>query len=254
MITKEILKQIAPSANDKIIADLEIYFNKYFDKYGINTKLRICHFLAQAAHETDGFRTLEEYASGVAYEGRRDLGNNTKGDGRKYKGRGIFQLTGRSNYITYGNKLGYDLVNNPELAKSPEVSALVALEYWNSKKLSDFADQDDVATITKRINGGFNGFDDRKAYLAKCKKIVPEVIARQESSENPVNIVMAKRGDKSNYVMDIQAMLNRKGAKLTTDGSFGPATEAAVKTFQEKNNLPISGQVDTLTLNKLMEL
>lgn len=253
MITKEILKKIAPYASDKIIADLEVYLNKHMSKYEINTKLRICHFIAQAAHETDSFKTLEEYASGVKYEGRKDLGNNIKGDGKKYKGRGIFQMTGRSNYGIYGNKLGYDLVNNPELAKDPEISVLAALEYWNSKGLSKFADADDVTTITKRINGGLNGFEDRKTYLARAKQYIDEPVTDVARPDIALNIVMAKKGDKSSYVMDLQKMLNNKGATVIVDGTFGSGTEQAVRTFQVKNNLEVTGSIDTNTLNKMME-
>jgi putative chitinase len=256
MITKELIKKISPKANDQIAEDLALYFNKHFDKYKLNTKLRVCHFIAQAAHETDGFKTLEEYASGIAYEGRKDLGNNVRGDGKKFKGRGIFQLTGRANYKTIGDKLGYNLVGNPDLAKTPEVSVLVALEYWNSRNLSDLADKDDVETITKRINGGLNGFDDRKLYLARAKQIINDQITDAVTArpEQAINIVMAKKGDKSNYVMDLQKMLNNKGATVIVDGNFGSGTEVAVRDFQKRNNLEVTGSIDTNTLNKLLEL
>lgn len=256
MITKELIKKISPKANDTIAEDLAIYFNKHFDKYELNTKLRICHFLAQAAHETDGFKTLEEYASGAAYEGRKDLGNNVRGDGKKFKGRGIFQLTGRANYKTFGERLGYNLISNPELAKTPEVSVLVALEYWKDRGLNKHADNDDVTTITKRINGGLNGFDDRKLYLARAKQIIPDQITDSVTArpEAPLNIVVAKKGDSSAYIRDLQKMLNNKGANIFIDGTFGSATERAVRDFQQKSNLEVTGSIDSNTLNKLLEL
>lgn len=256
MITKELIKKISPKANDTIAEDLAVYFNKHFEKYELNTKLRISHFLAQAAHETDGFKTLEEYASGVAYEGRKDLGNNVRGDGKKFKGRGIFQLTGRANYKTFGERLGYNLIANPELAKTAEVSVLVALEYWKDRGLNKHADNDDVTTITRRINGGLNGFDDRKLYLARAKQIIPDQITDSVTArpEMPVNVVMAKKGDKSSYVMDLQKMLNNKGAAIIVDGHFGSGTEVAVRAFQQRNNLEVTGSIDTNTLNKLLEL
>jgi putative chitinase len=256
MITKEIIKKISPKSSDKIVDDLVIYFNKHFETYDINSKLRKCHFLAQAAHETDGFKTLEEYASGAAYEGRKDLGNTVQGDGRKFKGRGIFQLTGRANYKTFGTKLGYDLVKNPELAETPEVSVLVALEYWKDRGLNKHADNDDVETITRRINGGLNGFDDRKLYLARAKQTINDQITDSVTArpEPTINIVMAKKGDKSSYVMDLQKMLNNKGATIIVDGHFGSATEVAVREFQKRNDVAISGLIDTDTLNKLLEL
>jgi putative chitinase len=262
MITKDMLRKLAPSAKEEIIAHLADNLNDQLAKYNINTYLRVCHFLAQAAHESASFRTLEEYATGAAYEGRKDLGNTQPGDGRRYKGRGIFQLTGRANYRTYGQKLGYDLENNPELAKDPLVSIKTACEYWNSRGLSAFADNDDVMTVTKRINGGFNGINDRKQYLVKAKAIIPKdlKLSTYESSELPPApvdllippIVVAKRGDKSSYVKDLQDMLVRKGAAIVADGDFGAKTEQAVKDFQTKNKLPATGAIDTDTLNRMM--
>ena len=254
MITKQILKQIAPNSNDKIITDLANYLNEYLQKYNINNYLRVCHFIAQAAHETDSFKTLEEYASGAAYEGRKDLGNIYPGDGKKFKGRGIFQLTGRSNYVNYGAKIGYNIEAKPDLAADPKISMLTACEYWNSKGLSSYADKDDVTTITKRINGGLNGFEDRKNYLAKAKKIIPKDIFAKpvETEQGQLNFVVAKKGDKSPYVSDLQNMLIKKGAKITSDGDYGTATETAVKEFQKQNSLEVTGNIDTNTLNKLM--
>lgn len=255
MITKEILKKIAPNANDKIISDLEHYFDEYLQKYNINTYLRVCHFLAQCAHESANFRTLEEYASGSAYEGRKDLGNVNPGDGKRYKGRGIIQLTGRANYRTYGQRLGIPLEDQPLLALDPKVSVQTACEYWNSKKLSEFADKDDLLTITKRINGGTNGLEDRKAKLAIAKQVIPKDILVKPNNTIPqpeLNLVVAKKGDNSSYIADLQTMLIKKGWALSADGAYGPKTEQAVKEFQQKNNLTVTGFIDTNTLNKLM--
>lgn len=138
--------------------------------YGIEWPLRLAHFVAQLAHESDGFSTTEEYATGSAYEGRRDLGNVNPGDGRRYKGRGLIQLTGRANYRTYGTLLHLNLEGQPEIAADPVTSLRIACEYWRQKKLNVYADADDVLTITRRINGGTNGLTDRKAYLAKAKR------------------------------------------------------------------------------------
>lgn len=133
-----------------------------FPKYGIldNPYILGC-FMGQAAHETARFIYFKELASGAAYNGRLDLGNTEPGDGPRYKGRGIFQLTGRANYIKYGKKLGLDLVGNPDLAAGHAVSVKTACEYWTDKKLSTPALKRDVLTITKRINGGTNGLEDR---------------------------------------------------------------------------------------------
>jgi len=261
------LIKIAPNADKKILTEVVKYFNIHASKYEVDTYLRVCHFLAQAAHEAASFRTLEEFASGAAYEGRKDLGNTKKGDGVRYKGRGIFQLTGRANYRTIGAKIDMDLEKNPELAELPEVSVLTALEYWKSRNLNRWADEDNVERITRLINGGLNGFDDRKKYLARAKAVIPKsfkfagTVQQQPLAGNtappPINplippIVVAKRGDNSPYIADLQDMLIKKGAKITADGAFGPATEKAVKDFQKKNKLKVTGQIDTDTLNKLM--
>ena len=169
-ISADLLKRIEPSANAAIATSLASPLSKHMTAYQIDTPLRAAHFLAQAAHKSAHFRTLYEYASGAAYEGRKDLGNVMKGDGKRYKGRGVFQLTGRANYRAYGKALGVDLENNPELAADPEVSVRVACEYWKKKGLSGWADRDDVNEITRRINGGYNGLADRKACLARAKK------------------------------------------------------------------------------------
>lgn len=263
MITREIIKEIVPNSKDEIISPLIGYLNKYMsmDKYQVNTYLRVCHFLAQAAHESASLRTLEEYASGAAYEGRKDLGNVNKGDGIRYKGRGIFQITGRANYRNIGNLIGEDLEHNPDLAESPEVSVRTALEYWRSRNLNALADADDLMGITRKINGGTNGLDSRRKFLIKCKEFIPKNISFEpapkpiiDSIASPIvaSIVVAKKGDNSPYVADLQNLLNIKGAKITADGVFGPKTEQAVKDFQLKYGFPMTGSIDTDTLNKLM--
>ena len=176
MITKQMIKAIAPNSKDAIVDPLVVYLNRYMPRYGVNNYLRIIHFLAQAAHESASFRTLREYASGAAYEGRKDLGNTQKGDGVRYRGRGIFQLTGRANYRRIGQVLGVDLENNPLLAERPDISVLTALEYWKSRNLNAYADANDIRSITRRINGGLNGFEDRKHYLARASSVIPKNI------------------------------------------------------------------------------
>ena len=119
-------------------------------------------FLAQMAHESGNFRYDEEIASGQAYEGRSDLGNTQPGDGVRYKGRGYIQLTGRANYRDYGNRLGVDLENNPDLAKDPNIAADVAIAYWQQRVDRNAARSGDVRTVTRNINGGLNGLADRQ--------------------------------------------------------------------------------------------
>lgn len=151
-------------------AELALSANVHLRNYGImDSALRLAHFMAQLVHESGSFRYMEEIASGQAYEGRADLGNTQPGDGKRYKGRGPIQITGRANYRTYGRAIGIDIENHPEIAAVPSIGLHLACEYWKVKGLNALADADDVTTITKRINGGLNGFADRKAHLVKIK-------------------------------------------------------------------------------------
>jgi putative chitinase len=148
----------------------------HFSAFDITTPLRIAHWMAQATHETGGFKNLRELwgptPAQQGYEGRADLGNVQKGDGFLYRGRGVFELTGRANYADYGRLIGLGLVDHPELAEDPEISVLIACAYWKRKGLNGLADADDVETITRRINGGLNGFENRKQMLARAKLVL----------------------------------------------------------------------------------
>jgi len=139
----------------------------------INTPLRQAHFLAQLGHESGSLTYTAELASGAAYEGRIDLGNTDPSDGPRFKGRGLIQLTGRANYTSYGNDRGHDYITglNPNLlATDPKIAADCSGWFWATRQLNELADSDDLLTITKRINGGTHGFDDRarRLKLAKC--------------------------------------------------------------------------------------
>ena len=157
-------------ANQSRAEELALAANVHFRTYGIlDNSLLLIHFLAQLAHESGNFRYMEEIASGAAYEGRKDLGNTQPGDGKRFKGRGPIQLTGRANYRKYGQQLGIDFENNPTIVAIPSVGLLVACKFWVVNGLNELADKDDVVSITKRINGGTNGLADRKAKLEMIK-------------------------------------------------------------------------------------
>lgn len=143
---------------------------RYMPQYGIDTALQVAHFLAQATHETGGFRFFTEIWGPTpaqrGYEGRADLGNTKPGDGARFKGRGIFQLTGRANYDRYG------LADAPEKAAEPDTAMMIAADYWSTRRIGALADADDVRGVTRKINGGFNGIDDRIAMLKKAKGLM----------------------------------------------------------------------------------
>ena len=154
-------------------AELALSANVHFRNYGLfDNPLRLAHFMAQLSHESGGFRYMEEIASGQAYEGRANLGNTVPGDGKRYKGRGPIQLTGRANYRAYGRAVGIGFEDHPEIVAVPSIGLHVACEYWKTKGLNALADADDVLGITKKINGGVNGLEDRKRYLQKAKDLL----------------------------------------------------------------------------------
>jgi putative chitinase len=171
--SKEKLSIVMPRA-------LPSSIDRYYDPlvtgmqtYHITKPLRMAHFLAQIGHETASLRYAEEIADGSAYEGRADLGNTQPGDGKRFKGRGLIQLTGRANYTEYSLDSGVDYVTDPrKVATDPFVAVDVACWFWNKRKLNTLADRDDVKAVTRRINGGYNGLDDRIAYLVRAKAVL----------------------------------------------------------------------------------
>lgn len=144
--------------------------NGWADHFRINTPQRMAHYLAQIAHESGELRYTKELASGKAYEGRKDLGNTEPGDGVKFKGRGLIQITGRSNYTAYMNYCKFDVVDNPELLERPLGAVKSSMWYWNIHGLNRLADSDDLKAITKAINGGYNGLAERERYLQRAKE------------------------------------------------------------------------------------
>lgn len=156
-------------------ANIDLFYpglSAAFAKHQISTPLRIAHFLAQIGHESGDLQWRAELASGQAYEGRADLGNVEPGDGPRFKGRGLIQLTGRANYASYGKTIGVDLTadgNWTKVADDPVLCADVAGWYWASRNINAAADADDAVKVTRSINGGTNGLDDRLLRLARAK-------------------------------------------------------------------------------------
>lgn len=143
-------------------------------EFGINTPARQAAFLAQIGHESGGLHWLVEIwgptEAQSRYEGRKDLGNTEPGDGYRFRGRGLLQTTGRDNYRRTGAALGVDLIAEPELLGTPALAARSAAWYWQTHKLNELADTGDFKLITKRINGGYNGYSDRCARWEKAKE------------------------------------------------------------------------------------
>ncbi|MFA7269941.1 MAG: glycoside hydrolase family 19 protein [Sterolibacterium sp.] len=171
MITLDDLHVICPSVNQARIEPFVDPLNDAMHEFDIDANTeRETAFLAQICHESGGFYYVRELASGDAYEGRSDLGNTEPGDGRKFKGRGLIQITGRSNYAACGDALGLDLCDKPELLEQPIAACRSAGWFWHKRGLNELADAGDFLHITKRINGGTNGWEDRLAYLKRAQK------------------------------------------------------------------------------------
>jgi len=142
----------------------------------LDTPARLANFLGQSAHESGGFRQLSEVwgptLAQARYEMREDLGNVHHGDGFAYRGRGLFQITGRAVYRLMGQMTGLPLESQPDLAATPEVAVRTACAFWTSRHLSDLADAGEDDTITHRINGGANGLDSRRRLVARAKGLL----------------------------------------------------------------------------------
>jgi putative chitinase len=158
------------SIKEEDVSPFVPHLKKYCREYKINTPERLAAFLAQVGHESGRFHYTEEIASGAAYEGRLDLGNTEPGDGRRYKGRGLIQLTGRYNYCELSKDTGIDFLANPTLLSDPEYAVLSACWFWHRRGLNTLADNGQFYLITKKINGGYNGLSDREYFYRKCKE------------------------------------------------------------------------------------
>lgn len=168
-VTREQVIRIMPAAKGRVDSFL-VFINRYAPEFGITTSLRMAHYLAQVAHESAELKYTKELASGAEYEGRKDLGNTSRGDGVRYKGRGLIQLTGKANYKAYKEYCGFDVVAKPELLEQPLGATRSSMWYWQTHGLNALADKDDIKAVTKRINGGYNGLANREKYLTRAKK------------------------------------------------------------------------------------
>lgn len=174
--TKEKLKGTFINATNHNINRYFYILRQKMRENDIYTPRRVAHFLAQLGKESGELRTAEEDGSGDQYEGDVDLGNTHPGDGRRFKGRGLIQLTGRYNYTNYSHARGKDYLKGDRpklLATNPHVAVDVSCWFWKIKHLNRLADADDVMAITKTINGGYAGITERRAILSRAKCFFP---------------------------------------------------------------------------------
>lgn len=216
-LTLALLRKISP-AGAKYTANMNSIINAvngYGAKLGLDQPHRLAQFIAQVAHESGDFKYDREIASGAAYEGRKDLGNVKRGDGKKFKGRTEMQLTGRANYRAFTvwvRKLipdAPDFEKEPDLVNTDPYEGLAAMFYWETHNLSRLADQGDNQMITRRVNGGLNGYEDR---LTKYDRAALAFLGEPVSAE-------PAPGKPKAYIRQFQAK-----AGLTADGVSGPRT------------------------------
>lgn len=245
-ITASDIRMISPSPTDVILNGI-VDDQRFITEGGIDTPLRLSHFMAQLAHESAHFRRTLEFHSGAAYEGRRDLGNVKSGDGKRFRGRGLIQTTGRANYREATEDIRKIAPDAPDFEAEPASledfpwALLAGVSYWRRRGINRHADRDDLEAVTRAINGGLNGLDDRRNYLRKAK-----AIWMSDGGAIHGDAVL-RRGDTGNAVRDLQSALGNAGFGLLVDGEFGKHTEDAVKEFQRHRGLKADGEVGPLT-------
>ncbi|WP_454763393.1 glycoside hydrolase family 19 protein [Cupriavidus campinensis] len=172
MITTAILRAIMPGAGRRAEV-FALPLAEAAQRFDIATPARLAAWLAQVAHESGQLLYTREIwgptPAQLRYEGRADLGNTHPGDGKRFMGRGLIQITGRKNYLLCGLGLGLDLVVMPALLEQPDAAAASAGWYWQAHNLNRFADADDFVGLTRAINGGTNGLADRQQFWARAK-------------------------------------------------------------------------------------
>ncbi len=243
---QQIMPNLAPAKRALYLGPL----NQAMASCDVNTLLRTAAFAAQLAHESGEFRWMEEIwgptAAQLGYEPpsakAARLGNTQPGDGKRFKGRGPIQITGRFNYKKYGDLLGVDLTISPERAAAPEVAFLTAGLFWKTNGLNELADGQQFVTITRRINGGENGLADRQKYYERAKAVlvstgfVAEAVTRGAATRARAIVIpdgtgALMRGSEG----DAQAPAKKAAAKKAPAKKAAPVKAAAKKGAAKKS-------------------
>lgn len=172
MIAIDQLKSIMPNSVSLKRTGFIDPINEAMREFNINTRFRMAAFIAQIAHESASLNYVKEIASGNEYEGRHDLGNTCIGDGIRFKGRGLIQITGRANYKEISKALGMDFISKPEMLEQPEYATRASAWWWEKHGLNELADKQLFETITRRVNGGLNGYPSRLAFYNKALEVI----------------------------------------------------------------------------------
>ena len=277
-ITAAQIKAIYPQY--KYPQDLAEALNESFDKYEINTVNRAAGFLAQCGHESNGFTVLKEnlnysadgltkifhkyfpdatsaapYArnpekiANKVYANRMGNGPESSGDGFRYCGRGAIQLTGKDNYSRFAASVGMTLDECVADLETLDGAIESACWFWKANGLNAICDADDIVKMTKKINGGTIGLDDRTAHYNKAKQVlaggsIPESAPQAAATTEYVTV---RVGSNNDTVKAVQKALGQ-----TPDGKFGPGTEKAVKAWQTAHGLTADGVVGPATIKKML--
>lgn len=276
MITLEQVKKMIPTNNEPDV--WHTLCLEFFEKYNINTPKRVAGFFAQGGHESIDFKVLFEnlnyswdrlrqvfpkyfptdamakqyhrnpqlIANRVYDDANRTskLGNTSPGDGYRYRGRGIFQLTGKFNYTAFGNSVGMTAEEASVYCGTKRGAFESACWYWNYRNLNAYCDNDDIVGMSKAVNGGTIGLEDRKIRYSRNKIAM---------TTTPTNVVtsnvtrMLYRGCRGEDVKMIQ-----KKFGLSADGIFGAITESAVRSWQRSNGYVVTGRLTVDQSNKLL--
>lgn len=275
-----------------ISADADDWYDalcEMLPKYGITSERRVAHFLSQCAHESGGFKKLEENLNYSAkalravfgrYFGpspKRDadeyhrqpemianyvymdefrkykMGNVNEGDGWLFRGRGLKQLTGRENYTRFGSSIDITAEEAAEYVATPKGAIESACWYWNSRNLNDIADTDDVVRMTKKINGGTIGLEDRQRRYKHAMQVLgmdAEDLGSDDDSVEEIldDIGVLRKGSRGEGVKIMQEALG-----IGADGIFGAGTERALKNWQAENGLTADGVAGPATFGKLLD-
>lgn len=248
MLTSEQLQSIMPRLTAARNRELLPFLTAAMSEFAIETPARAAAFLAQVAHESGQFRFMEEIWGPTDAQKRyepvtrlsQDLGNIDAGDGKRFKGRGPIQVTGRANYRRFGDLLGVDLIADPARAASPDVGFRVAGLYWSKRGLNELADaatDEAFVTITKRINGGTNGLADRQALYAVARRVlgVPDAPRTRGTlpPAAPVEDTIFDRGAEA-----IRRHKRQKPARPAKRRKTAAKTKRTAKTVRKKSARP----------------
>ena len=284
MLTAEKFAELFPRCSDP--EGWVEAMNEVFPKYEINTPQRIAAFVAQCGHESGGWRVFSEnlnysakaldavfgkyfvragrdaneYArqpekiANIVYANRMDNGDTDSGDGWRYRGRGPIQLTGKANYTAFSEDMDVGAVDDPDqVSENKEIALMSAIWFWNKNGLNRYADSGDIKTMTKRINGGYIGLEDRIHHWEEALKAMGAEVESnhgddEDDSFDVDDIGVLRKGARGEGVKMMQEALG-----IGADGIFGGGTEAKLKEWQAANGLVADGIAGPATLAKLLD-